>query len=255
MKLESKELSISFIITSMNEVDNIRNTINEIKTACTKFPSEFGPSELIFVNDGSTDKTGEIIEKIVSERKNARCIHHEVNLGLGAAYKSGVLAAKNDLILWIPGENSVPAHSIINIVNSYNEADIIITYPITLSTRKKSRQILSIGFTWLMNKVSPKRIKYFNGPNLYRKSHLLQSLPKTNGHAYQLEILFNLLKIGYSFIELGIDVRDRPTGKSKALRPKNLIGVMWTIGRVFASSFFDFLKNKTTPPFNSNNQK
>ena len=242
MELDSKPLSISFIITSMNEMDNIRNTINEIKTACTKFPSDLGPSELILVNDGSTDKTSKIIEKIVSEQKNARFIHHEVNLGLGAAYKSGVLAAKHDLILWIPGENSVPALSIINIVNSHNEADIVIAYPITLSTRKKSRQLLSIVFTWLMNKASPKKIKYFNGPNLYRKSHLLQALPKTNGHAYQLEILFNLLKKGYSFIEIGIDVRDRPTGKSKALRPKNLIGVMWTIGRVFATSFSEFLK-------------
>lgn len=228
----------------MNEVDNIRNTINEIEIACAEFQSNIGPTELILVNDGSTDKTSEVIEKLIAERKNARSIHHQNNLGFGAAYKSGVIAAKHDLILMIPGENSVPARSIITIVNSYNEADIVIAYPVTLATRKKNRQILSIGFQWFVNLMSPKKIRYFNGPNLYRRSHLLKALPKTNGHAYQLEILFKLLKKKFSYIEIGIDVRERPTGKSKALKPKNIIRVMWVIARLSTNSLVEFLINK-----------
>lgn len=59
--------------------------------------------ELVFVDDGSTDNTGEIAHKFQSDKRFVY-IRHTHNLGKGAALKTGVNAAKNDIILFLDAD-------------------------------------------------------------------------------------------------------------------------------------------------------
>ncbi|MFQ6023078.1 MAG: glycosyltransferase family 2 protein [Acidiferrobacterales bacterium] len=55
--------------------------------------------ELIFINDGSTDNTGEIAEAFARSRDNVRVYHHGVNFGLGQAFKFGFSHCKGDYVI------------------------------------------------------------------------------------------------------------------------------------------------------------
>lgn len=215
----------------MNESTNVENVVREIAVACDALSGAIGPVQLVLVNDGSSDNTGEVIEKIAAAHANALCVHHSKNLGFGAAYKSGVRNATHNYIFMVPGENSVPAESMVTILSSLGKADMIITYPLNSVVRKRVRQLLSSCFQWLTKTISSQDIRYYNGPNLYHRAHVLSALPKTDGHAYQLEMILKLLSMGRSYVQVGINVRDRPTGKSKALRPKNVARVVWALVR------------------------
>lgn len=215
----------------MNEAGNVENVVREILAACVAAGCPLGSVQLVFVDDGSTDGTGKIVERLASEHPNARCVHHPKNLGMGAAYKSGVRAASHDYVLMIPGENSVPSESIVAILSACGKADMIITYPLNPFARKKARQLLSFCFQWLTKKISSHDIRYYNGPNLYQRTHVLLALPRTDGHAYQLEMSLKLLSAGRSYVQVGINIRHRPTGRSKALRPKNVARVVWSLIR------------------------
>jgi dolichol-phosphate mannosyltransferase len=223
--------SISFIVPSMNEATNVEHVVGEIATACAAVQGTIGATQLVLINDGSTDDTGKVIDRIASGQPDAICVHHESNRGLGAAYKSGVRAASKDYVLMVPGENSVPSESIVAILSAIGRADMVITYPLNSVVRKKVRQFLSFRFHWLTQRAFSHNIRYYNGPNLFRRTQLLSALPRTDSHAYQLEMILRLLRAGRSFVEVGINVRDRPSGRSKALRPMNVVRVIWTMVR------------------------
>jgi glycosyltransferase involved in cell wall biosynthesis len=230
--------SVSFVIPSMNEADNVENVVREIAVACAAVQNLVESVQLVLVNDGSTDNTGEVIERIAARHPNALCVHHPKNLGFGAAYKSGVLAASNNYVFMVPGENSVPAESMIAVLSSLGKAEMLITYPLNPVVRKKVRQLLSIGFQRLTKWIFAQDIHYYNGPNLYQRAHVLSALPKTNGHAYQLEMILKLLSVRRTYVQIGINVRSRPIGKSKALLPKNVARVIWVLMRcIFWAAF------------------
>jgi glycosyltransferase involved in cell wall biosynthesis len=222
----------------MNEAGNVANVVREIRAACAAAEYPRDSIQLVFVDDGSTDGTGAIVERLASEHPNALCVHHPRNRGFGAAYKSGARAASHDYVLMIPGENSVPCESIVAILSALGKADMVITYPLNPVVRKKVRQLLSFCFQWLTKKISSHDIRYYNGPNLYRRAHVMSALPRTDGHAYQLEMSLKLLSAGRSYVQVGINVRNRPTGRSKALRPKNVARVVWALIRCTVWAMF-----------------
>jgi dolichyl-phosphate beta-glucosyltransferase len=82
---------ISIIIPGYNEEKRIPESLKALSAFCEE---HFERYEIIFVNDGSTDKTREIVEKLATPF--VKTIHLESNQGKGHAVKSGMLAARGD---------------------------------------------------------------------------------------------------------------------------------------------------------------
>ncbi|MEE9558129.1 MAG: glycosyltransferase family 2 protein, partial [Candidatus Brocadiales bacterium] len=96
--------TISIIIPALNEEDNIEPAVNKVISA---LDGRFSDYELLVFDDGSTDNTGAIIDRLAGNDKNVRAIHNENNMGLGYSYKKGVQLAKNDYIVMFPGDNQI----------------------------------------------------------------------------------------------------------------------------------------------------
>ncbi|OGJ60514.1 hypothetical protein A3A67_05610 [Candidatus Peribacteria bacterium RIFCSPLOWO2_01_FULL_51_18] len=86
---------LSIVLPCYNEEQNIESivhsTMDWLKTK--KFPSE-----IVIVNDGSTDKAGEVLQKIIKSFPSVKIVTHEKNLGYGVAVRSGCDAAKGDIV-------------------------------------------------------------------------------------------------------------------------------------------------------------
>lgn len=87
--------------------------------------------EYIFVNDFSTDNSIEILNKVIEEyphrRDNVKVIHHEKNLGLMWARKTGIQNASGNLIFFCDSDDSIPSNAVEKLYNYYlkNNNDII----------------------------------------------------------------------------------------------------------------------------------
>src|SRR3989338_6295246 len=92
---------ISLVAPAYNEQDCIEEFINRSFKA---FKANNLDGEIIIVNDGSTDKTKDIVEKIAKKEKIVRLLNNKKNLGLTGAAWVGFKNAKEDVIVFLPSD-------------------------------------------------------------------------------------------------------------------------------------------------------
>jgi glycosyltransferase involved in cell wall biosynthesis len=98
--LSSSQPSVSIVVPVRNEADNIAPLIEEITTAL----DGRWAYEIIYVNDGSTDATGERLACIMKQRDNLRQLRHAKSGGQSAAVRSGVRAARGAIVATLDGD-------------------------------------------------------------------------------------------------------------------------------------------------------
>ena len=91
---------VSVVIPVRNEAGNVAPLVEEIASACQSFES----FEVIYVNDGSGDETGAAIDRLRNTRPWLRHIRHETSCGQSAAVRTGVRAAKGQIIVTLDGD-------------------------------------------------------------------------------------------------------------------------------------------------------
>lgn len=111
-------IRVSVVIPAFNEEASIERDLAQVREAMTAFGD---PWELIVVDDGSTDRTGEIAEKM-----GARVVRHAGNFGTGAARKTGILHARGDVVVMTDADGSYPNEQIPNLLRYFPEYDQVI---------------------------------------------------------------------------------------------------------------------------------
>ncbi|MGY4236543.1 dolichol-phosphate mannosyltransferase [Bradyrhizobium sp. USDA 4449] len=98
--MSSSQPSVSIVVPVRNEADNIAPLIEEIAAAL----DGRWAYEIIYVNDGSTDATGERLIGIMAQRDNLRQLRHAKSGGQSAAVRSGVRAARGAIVATLDGD-------------------------------------------------------------------------------------------------------------------------------------------------------
>jgi len=93
-------VAVSIVVPVRNEADNIAPLIAEIAAAL----DGRWAYEIVYVNDGSTDATGERLSAIMAQRSNLRQLRHAVSSGQSAAVRSGVRAARGAIVATLDGD-------------------------------------------------------------------------------------------------------------------------------------------------------
>lgn len=120
-----KELSVFF--PAYNEEANIENTINKTLPILKEVADKW---EIIIVNDGSKDKTGQISEAIAKKHPQVRVVHHNPNRGYGAAFKSGFYNARYQWITFTDADGQFDFEDIKTLIAKQRatNADLVIGY-------------------------------------------------------------------------------------------------------------------------------
>lgn len=89
--------TLSIIIPCFNEEEGIHNLTLKLNPAVEELQQKYRV-ELIFVDDGSTDKTNQLLHHYYAQTPHARIVTHEKNKNLGAALRTGFAAASGDFV-------------------------------------------------------------------------------------------------------------------------------------------------------------
>lgn len=221
---------LSVMVPSLNEEENLEDTINEIKSGLKGAIDNY---EIIIFNDGSTDSTGKIAEKLAEKDKNITVFHNKTPRGMGYCYREGLKKAKHEYYMYIPGDNQFPGKALRKMLTEIGKADIVIPYVTNMNIRPLLRQLLSATFTHTVNILFGLNVSYYNGTVIHKKELLMTAIPKTHGHAYQAEILVRLIKRGASYTEVGYNMVERYAGSTSAFKLKNVKSVFRSVLSLF----------------------
>lgn len=214
-------------ILAYNEEENLQRAVNTVLTAAKAARQK--NIDILIVNDGSTDKTGEIAAALQKKHKNIRYIDHGVNKGLGATIQTIIQNTKYDKLCFIPGDDVLSLDTITNFFTHANKADLIFYYYINTEDRLRSRIILSTFYTLIHLLVFDVHLKYINGSGIYSASLLKRLNIRSTGYNISAEMNVKSVLSGASYHEVAGYLKPNST-KSNALRLKNVI-------KVFAAFF------------------
>ena len=95
----------SLVLPCFNEEAAIALTVDDLRRSLR----DAGPFELIIVDDGSTDRSAEIVDALSSPEDGIRVFHHDRNRGYGAALKTGIRRAGADIIVITDADGTYPS--------------------------------------------------------------------------------------------------------------------------------------------------
>jgi len=117
--------SLSLFFPAYNEEANVENLIRLAQQVLPGVAEEW---EIIPVNDGSKDRTGEIINRLAGEDPRVRPVHHEKNQGYGGAVRSGYTAARYDYVFFTDGDLQFDLREITLLTAKIDEGDLVLGY-------------------------------------------------------------------------------------------------------------------------------
>ncbi len=169
--------------------------------------------EIIIVNDGSKDRTGEIADRLAKENPAVRVVHHEKNMGYGAALQSGFKNATKELVFYTDGDGQFNMEEIIKLLPLIENYDIVSGY------RKKRmdpfiRKVNAFLWGLLVNTLFKIKVRDVDCAFKLYKRKIFEDISLTSqGALIDTEILAKAVAKGYKIAEVGVNHYPRLAGK------------------------------------------
>jgi len=150
------DFSLSIIIPVYNEQENIQSLYDQISPQIEQIKN----SEIIFINDGSTDKTLEKIQTLHSSHHNVHYLDLSRNFGHQNALKAGLDFCSGDIVISMDGDLQHPPTLIPVMIEHWkNDYDVILTTRQEVEDSRLFKKLTSQNFYRLMGKISNIELK------------------------------------------------------------------------------------------------
>jgi dolichol-phosphate mannosyltransferase len=199
--------------------------------------------EVLVVDDGSPDGTGDIVDGIAANNARVHAIHRGSKLGLGTAYIAGfrwALERKYDLVFEMDADFSHNPERLPEFLEAIKEADVVLgsryqNGHVNVVNWPMSRLFLSYGANIYARFVTGLPIFDATGGFKCFRRNVLESIDlnsvKSNGYAFQIEMSYRVWKRGFNLFEIPIIFVDRTEGESK-MSKKIVREAVWMVWRL-----------------------
>lgn len=236
--------SVSIVMPALNEESAISNAVMDVLSTFQRLKVV---GEVVVVNDGSTDRTGDIANTLSESYPNVRVIHNAKPKGIGGAFWVGAQQAKNDIVTMLPGDGENESYEILRYLPLTEHVDIVIPFVYNREIRTWQRRLVSKLYKGIINLTFGLLLNYMNGTVLYRRDVLLSLHLESNGFFYQTELLIKSVLRGYLYAEVPYALRERAQGESKALRWKSFLNLSRDYLKAFQAVHFGKQADQITP--------
>ncbi len=229
-------MTLSIVIPIYNEEENIQILHEKLKEVLDSLEKEY---EILFVDDGSTDRTLSILEEIQAKDKHVVVLSLRRNFGQTAAFAAGFDFARGDVIVTMDGDLQNDPADIPKLLELIKGNDLVSGWRKKRKDPFFTRRLPSIAANWLISKVT--------GVKLHDYGCSLK--------AYRRDVIKNLKLYGemHRFIPAvaswyGVRIAEVETVHYPRLRGKSKYGISRTIKVVLDLITVKFLQSFSTKP-------
>jgi dolichyl-phosphate beta-glucosyltransferase len=201
-------MKISIVIPCYNEDKRIEETLKRTINYCKK---NIRYHEIIVINDGSKDRTLEIVKKF--KNKNLRILSNKTNLGKGASIRRGISRARQPLVLFMDADLSTPLKEIKKLHECTKKYDFIIGSRNLIGSKiKKPQTFIRKNLGWIYKSLKNKIIGHEIvdsqcGFKLIKTTQAKQliKLQKIDRFSFDVEMILIAKKMKMKIKEVGIE--------------------------------------------------
>ncbi len=220
--MQNYPFSLSIVVMAYNEAATIATQVSD----CLKFLDRVlsGRGEVIVVDDGSSDGTGDIAGSLAVEDARVKVVRHVVNRGMGAAINSGYRAAACDFVTQLPGDAQVVPDTLERFLPLLAEHDLVLS---EYSRRGDGalRAILTFGYQMTALMLLKNRCA-FTGTMVFRRG-LIDDLPiRSRTFMANVEVPLRLIRNGVRPGLVTIECGPRQSGSSKVVSVRRILRVV-----------------------------
>jgi glycosyltransferase involved in cell wall biosynthesis len=217
---EGDVLSISAVLPAYNEEQVIASSVAAMVETFESLNADY---EVIVVNDGSRDRTAEILTRLGQENPRVRMVAHERNQGYGAAVWTGFTSATRELVFLTDGDKQFDVDELTLLLPMMDGADMVIGY-----RHKRAdpplRLLNAWGWKLLVNGLFGYTARDIDCAfKLFRRSVLDRVDVHARGATFSAEFLIKARRLGYVIRERGVSHYPRPAGQATGAKPAVIV--------------------------------
>ena len=220
----ARVVELSYFFPVHNEEANLEGLVEEALAALPALAERF---EIIAVDDGSTDGTGPIADRLAAANPGVvRVVHHVTNLGYGAALRSGFRAARFGLVAFTDGDRQFRVADLGRLTARLAGPDVpdaVVGFRIRRAD--PALRTLYARLYWLANRTFfGLRIRDVDcACKLFRREALAGIHVSSGGAFFSAELLIKVRVAGRNVVEVGVDHYPRTAGSQTGAR----LSVIW----------------------------
>ena len=221
-----KRPSISLFFPAWNEEDYVERAVTRALTVLPRLTDDF---EIIIVNDASTDRTREIADDLAARIPQVRAIHHEVNLKLGGAMRTGFGASTKDIVVYSDIDLPFDFTELERALHlmDYLEADMICAFRFDRTSEGLKRIVYSFAYNLLIRTLFGVHVKDINFSFKVIRRRVLTALElKSTGSLIDAELVVKTVRRGYRVAQIGVDYFPRTRGISTLSSPAVIVKIL-----------------------------
>lgn len=215
-------MNLSVVIPTYNEELAIEQNVKEVFSVLKASSKNF---EVLLVNDGSTDKTLEIVQKLTETEPNLKVVSYPKNRGRGYALRQGFSAASGEYIVATESDLNWGSDIILRLFQELKNgnADLVIASPHMKGGGMKNVPFSRYALSYLGNKIFSLGfnipITMATGMTRGYKREILNKLAlESDGKELHPEILYKALDIGARIKEIPAVLRWKKPAQGEVIR-------------------------------------
>jgi len=224
MSESTKKLSsVSFFCPAYHDEKNLPVLIPKVHNLLSRIAEKF---EIIIVEDGSPDKTGEVADDLAQRFSNTRAVHHEKNRGYGGALKTGFTESKYDYVMYTDGDHQYDVYEFEPYFYLLENADIISGY-VKKKAVSNSRKFQSFFFNFLIGVMFFTRVNDINcSMKIYKRKVLDSIVIKSDSAFIDAEMILRSKKKGFKVRHFPVTHYEREEGLASGSNPSVIINTI-----------------------------
>lgn len=229
MAQTSRRLSI--VLPAFNEQDNIVTAVNRAVEVADRLCSDI---EVIVVDDGSEDRTPEIVRELAAADPRIRLVQHVRNKGYGEALRSGFTAATKDLVFFTDSDNQFDLNELERFLPLIDRVDVVAGYrknrcdpPIRRLNARAWNLLVRMLFYVPVRDIDC-AFKLFRR-EVFEGVHL-QSM----GAMVNTELMVKIGRSGFSIVEIPVTHLPRTAGTARGAHPRVILRALLELATMHA---------------------